>query len=197
MPNAMSELSALTALLASPEADERARALAQLVQAGRSASVPLRQALDELDLEGRRLAAQGLAEIADPAAEAAYRGLLDDSDPAVRGRGAQGLAAVGADDATTALVGTIDDLPDVLHYPQTVATQALVARGWPVALAVAELLTAADPVTRGRALLVLRQLSPADPRSGGLQEALGVYADADDRGRSAAARAVAAAVDPA
>jgi HEAT repeat protein len=100
-----------------------------------------------------------LAEIGDPAAEATFRELLGDADGTIRARGAQGLAAIGAPGAVDALVGTIDELPDLLHYPYTLSVRALIAMGWSaVAAPVSRVLTADNPVTRQRALLVLRSL---------------------------------------
>jgi HEAT repeat protein len=136
-------------------------------------------------------AAQALAEIADPSAEQAYAGLLEDPEPAVRARGAQGLAAIGSPRAIDALVRTMDDLPDLLHFPSTLAVQALIAQGRKAAVATAPLLQAPSPVTRERAILVLRSLAGELPASSELAAALAGYdAYGDEAERTAAAEQI-------
>ena len=155
----MTKIETLVDTLSATDPNERAKALAELVGAGHQATAALIAALSGTDPAVRVQAAQALAEIADPSAEQTYVSMLEDSEPAVRGRGAQGLAAIGSPRALAALVRTIDDLPDLLHFPSTLAVEALIAQGPKVAVAVASLLQAPSPVTRERALLVLRSLA--------------------------------------
>jgi len=171
----------------------RARALAALIGAGRASVPVLLRAMASGEAGVREKAAQGLAEIADPAAAQALRAALADPAPAVRGRAAQGLCAIGDPGALDALVRTLDDYPDVLHAPHTIATHLLIARGRSALPAVAPLLDSPDALTRQRAFLVLQTVVQAMPgvadwRS--LWQSLGRYAP---DGEDAAARAAAAA----
>ncbi len=183
-------LAAQIAALGSADADERAGALAALVTAGESATNALIVALAGTDEQVRGLSARALAEIGDPAAEPAFRELLDDPDAAVRARGAQGLHRIDAPGALDALAGTIDELPNLLHYPFTVAVRALVARGMPAAAVVLPLLGSTNPATRERAVLVLRLLADRDDAPGGLGPAAAGYdpAAAESERDAAAAR---------
>jgi HEAT repeat protein len=181
---------ALVAQLGSADQDEQAQAMAGLVGAGRRATGPLVDTLRSADAGVRAHAAQALAEIGDPAAEATFRELLGDAIGTVRARGAQGLAAIGAAGAVDALAATIDELPDLLHYPYTLSVRALIAMGWSVVAApVSRLLTADDPVTRARAVLVLRSLleDPAVPPD--VAEALDHFDPAADESTRAPAAA--------
>lgn len=184
--------------LAAADPAARTRALAGLIAAGRASTPLLLAALAGGDAEVRARAAQGLAEIGDPAAAPALAAALADAAPAVRGRAAQGLAALGDPRAVAALVQTLDDLPDLLHAPHSVATYALIARGAPVLPAVLPLLDAQVAATRQRAWLVWQtvvqsvvQAMPGVAPAGwpALWRAMGAYAP----GAEAAARA--AAVD--
>jgi len=172
---------------------QRAKALAALVAAGRTATPVLLRGLASADADVREKAAQGLAEIADPSTADALAAALADPAPRVRGRAAQGLAALGDARALDALVRTIDDFPDVLHAPHTVATYVLVARGPKALPAIAPLLDAPQPMTRQRAFLVLQTVVSAMPQAGDwrtLWQSLGAY---DPNAADASARAAAAA----
>jgi HEAT repeat protein len=141
----------------------------------------------------REKAAQGLAEIADPAAAQALAAALGDTDPLVRGRAAQGLAAIGDPCALDALVRTLDDYPDVLHAPHTIATQLLIGYGDQALAPIAPLLDAPLPMTRQRAFAVLQTVVSSMPGAGdwrSLWQSLGAY---DPNDTDAAARASAAA----
>jgi HEAT repeat protein len=187
----MTKIETLVDTLGAADPNERAKALAELVGAGREATSALIAALARTDPSVRVQAAQALAEVADPGAEQAYTELLGDPEPAVRARGAQGLAAIGSPRAIDALVRTIDDLPDLLHFPSTLAVQALIARGPKAAVAVAPLLQAPSPVTRERAVLVLRSLAGELPGPPELGTALARYnAYADEAERKAAAEEI-------
>jgi HEAT repeat protein len=138
--------------------EPNARALAVLVQQGAAATPALQEALPQAPPPVRAQIARALAEIADPGTADTLAALLADPDPLVRGRGAEGLARLNDPRALDALVRTIDDLPDVLHWPHTVAVYLLIERGEAALPAVAPLLTAPDPVTRTRAFQVLRSV---------------------------------------
>ena len=175
------------------DAEARTRALAALVVAGRASTPVLLRGLASSDADVREKAAQGLAEIGDPAAAQALADALADPEPKVRGRAAQGLAAIGDPRSLDALVATIDDFPDLLHAPHTVATYVLIARGRDVLPSVPPLLDAPLPLTRQRAFAVLQALVTAMPEAGDwrtLWQSLGAY---DPNGTDAVARADAAA----
>jgi len=175
------------------DAETRARALDTLVVAGRASTPVLLRALASREADVREKAAQGLAEIGDPAAAQALADALADPEPKVRGRAAQGLAAIGDPRSLAALVATIDDFPDPLHAPHTVSTYVLIARGRDVLPAVAPLLDARLPITRQRAFAVLQSLVTAMPEAGDwgpLWQSLGGY---DPNDPDAAARRAAAA----
>lgn len=157
---------------------DRASALAALVVAGRASTATLLRALSSTQPEAREMAAEGLAEVADPSAAEALASTLDDAEPRVRARAAQALASIGDPRALDALVRTIDDYPDELHPPHTVATYVLIARGRDALPAVVPLLGAPNPLTRQRAYVVLRTLASAMPEAGEwepLWESLGTY----------------------
>jgi len=173
------------------DAAQRAAALAQLVALGPQATPALLQALAQGDATLRRLAAQALAEAADPQAAGPLAQALADPDPQVRGRAAQGLAALRDPRATQALVQTLNDLPDLLHHPHTVATDALAAQGLAALPAVLPLLQSPDALTRERAWLAWRSIVQALPAVDwqALWPQQGSYApDAPAPARAAAAR---------
>jgi len=180
--------------LAATDPAARTRALAGLIAAGQAATPALLAALAGGDADVRARAAQGLAEVGDPAAAPALAAALADAAPAVRGRAAQGLAALGDARAVAALVQTLDDLPDLLHAPHSVATYVLIARGPAVLPAVLPLLDAPAAITRQRAWLVWQTVVQAMPEAAQagwpvLWRAMGAYAP------SAEAAARGAAVD--
>ena len=175
------------------DADTRTRALDALVVAGRASTPVLLRALASRDADVREKAAQGLAEIGDPAAAQALADAIADPEPKVRGRAAQGLASIGDPRSLAALVATIDDFPDPLHAPHTVSTYVLIARGRDVLPSVAPLLDARLPITRERAFAVLQTLVTAMPEAGDwrtLWQSLGAY---DPNDLDAAVRRAAAA----
>lgn len=164
--------------LGSADFNLRARALAGLVALGRAAPPVLRPLLDSSDARLRALAGQALAEIGDPDSAEAFAGALHDTDAQVRARAAQGLARIGDARALDALVLTLNDLPDVLHYPATLATDLLTSHGAAALPRVIPLLKASDPMTRTRAWLVVHSIVAAMPAAGdwsSLWQALGSY----------------------
>lgn len=173
------------------DANTRALALAALVRAGPAAAPVLLEALPQATPPVRALLAQGLAEIAAPGSAEPLAALLDDPDPLVRGRAAQGLAALGDARATAALVRTLDDLPDVLHWPYTVAVYLLIERGPAVLAAVAARLQAEDAVTRTRAVQVVRAVLQAQRGEAGWQALVDHLGRLDPDAADGAARDVA------
>lgn len=145
----------LAAQLSSPDPNERALALAGLVMKGADASPALTKLLESPDEDLRARAAQGLAEIADPASAETLARLLYDPNGVVRARGAQGLALLNDGRAIDALVRTINDFEDVLHAPHTLSTHHLIQIGRPALPAVVALLKSDDRLTRERAFAVV------------------------------------------
>jgi HEAT repeat protein len=153
-----SSIQDLVRQLSSSDFNTRALALARLVQQGKAATSALMEALSSPDDGLRALAAQGLAEIADPASADTLARALDDNNEEVRARAAQGLTLINDNRAIDALVRTINDLPDVLHHPYTLSTYGLIDLGSQALPAVAPLLKSADTATRERAFLVVSSI---------------------------------------
>ena len=177
--------------LGSADSNVRAAALAALVRSGSAATTALRETLGNADAGIRRLAAQALAEIADPGSAEAFAHALQDDDAAVRARAAQGLARLKDERAVDALVQTIDDLPDVLRHPYTSSLYALIDIGSAALPVIAPLLKAPDPVTRTRALVAVRTIASRMPGAGDAEKlwrSLGSYdPEAPDAQRDRAA----------
>jgi HEAT repeat protein len=148
----------LVAQLGTAAPNDQAKALAALVMMGAAATPALLAAFPTAPATMRAQIAQAFAEIADPSTVDTLAGLLGDADPLVRGRGAQGLARLNDPRALDALALTLDDLPDLLHWPYTVAVSLLIERGEAVLPTVEKLLDAPDAVTRTRAFQVLRDV---------------------------------------
>jgi HEAT repeat protein len=144
--------------LADDDRNRAAQALARLIGLGRSATGPIVAALRSAGPSVRSDLVQALAEIGDPEARDTFAGLLDDDDPTVRARAAQGLANVGDPRAAAALAADLDQLEDLLSFPFTLPVRALIALGPEGARAVLPRLDDPNPVTRERALLVVRQV---------------------------------------
>ena len=161
--------------LSSPDANERALALAELVAGGPAGAPALRDALMSPDADVRAQAAQGLAEIGDAGSAELFANALGDRDERVRARGAQGLARIGDARALDALVRTIDDLQDFLHQPYTLAVHALIELGPRALPALAPLLKAPDAMTRARAILAIRGIASKREEADALWRTLGSY----------------------
>lgn len=164
--------------LSSPDFNQRALALAELVQKGKAATPNLIEALKHPDTQVRVQAAQGLAEIADPASTDAFVQALNDSDAQVRARAAQGLTRLKDSRAIDALVRTINDFPDVLHSPYTLSIYSLIELGASALPSVIPLLKSPDPMTRERAFLVVRTIVsdlPEEKNWDQLWQSLGRY----------------------
>jgi HEAT repeat protein len=175
--------------LSDPDFNERAKALAALVRAGRPASPALAGALDSEDDAVRAQAARGLAEIADAATADRLAAATHDRDPVVRASAALGLARINDDRAVEALVRTLDDFPDFEHDPYTSSVYALIDLGRPALPAVAPLLSAEDPTTRVQAWAVVTGVLQDEADAWvPLWESLGRYdPSADEEQREAAA----------
>jgi len=153
-----SSVQGLIKQLSSPDFNERAIALAELIRHGKAATAALTEALKSPDEELRTRAAQGLSEIADPASADTLAQFLNDNNDVIRAYGAQGLVLMKDSRALDALVRTINDFEDILHDSHTLSTYGLVRLGRPALPAVAPLLKSDDPVTRERAFLVVRSI---------------------------------------
>jgi HEAT repeat protein len=144
--------------LSSPDFNTRALALAELVTKGKAATAALTELLKSSNEDLRARAAQGLAEIADPAGADTLAQLLNDDNDVIRARGAQGLALMNDGRALDALVRTINDYEDILHPIHTLSTYGLIQMGRPALPAVAPLLKSDDRLTRERAFMVVRSI---------------------------------------
>jgi HEAT repeat protein len=171
--------------LYSTDQDTSALAFAELVRSGKSATPTLLEALRHSTPRTRRLAAEGLAEVRDPASADALEQATHDSNGEVRSRAAVALHLLGDPRALAALVRTIDDYPDILHNPYTASMYELT--GDPAVLPlIAPLLKAPQPVTRQRAFLVVKALAAKLPEGRNwdqLSQSLGNY---DPQGEPAA-----------
>jgi len=150
-----------------PDQDISGNALAELIRLGKKATPLLIEALDHANPRTRRLAAEGLGEIADRASAAALLRATKDSNSEVRARAATALHRLNDPRAWAALVATLDDYPDILHSPYTASMYPLMRAGKDVLPMVVPLLRADDVTTRQRALLVLkaivsRHIAPRD-----------------------------------
>ncbi|KGM02824.1 hypothetical protein Q760_11065 [Cellulomonas cellasea DSM 20118] len=145
-------------------------AVGELVQLGSAAVPGLVGVVRDTASVARGLAAEALAEIADPACADDLAAAVGDLDEEVRANAAVGLSRIGDPRAAEALLRTIDDRQDLLHYPYTASVHALIALGAPALPAVATLLDAPDPVTRQRAFVVVRSVVEAMPGTGDWQE---------------------------
>jgi len=142
--------------LYSLDQDTSGLALGELVKLGRQATPVLLEALTHDNPRTRRLAAEGLGEIADPrAADALYQATKDPSDE-VRARAATALHALGDRRSLGALVATINDYPDILHNPYTASMYPLMRGGQEELPLIVPLLRSPDDLTRQRGFLVLR-----------------------------------------
>lgn len=166
----MNGVADLVARLGSHDVNDRMLATGELVRLGPAAVPGLVEVLHDPSAPGRALAAEALAEIADPSCADELAAAVDDPDEDVRANAAVGLGRVGDPRATVALARTIDDRQDVLHYPYTGSVHGLIALGARALHAVAPLLDASDPVTRERAYLVVRSVVEATPAAGDWQE---------------------------
>lgn len=188
----MKNIETLLADLQDADFNVRARALAEIVEAGRAVAPALVAALPDADATLKPQLAQALAEIAEPGSADALAGLLDNQDERVRAFGALGLARIGDPRAQAALIRTIDDFADLLSAPYTLSTYALIDQGPTALTAVLPLLDAASSTTRTHAFAVIHDIVTAALGTGNwpaLWRQLGSYApDSPEPQRRAAAR---------
>jgi HEAT repeat protein len=91
----------------------------------------LRGRLMEADVEVRRLAARGLAELADPADTQTFRRLARDPDWGIRNESARGLAAAGAADGRDTLLTLARDVEPVVARTARQSLERLAGRAEP------------------------------------------------------------------
>jgi HEAT repeat protein len=91
----------------------------------------LRGRLMEDDVEVRRLAARGLADLADPADAATFRRLARDPDWGIRNEAARGLAWCGAGDGREALLTLARDVEPVVARTARQSLDHLAGRSSP------------------------------------------------------------------
>lgn len=144
--------------LESTDRDTQALALGELIAQGKLAVPVLTHALGSENDYTRALAAEGLAQIADPASADSLVAALDDPSDRVRAYAATGLSNMGDPRAIDALVRTINDYPDRLHSYYSLSTYALMNQGAEALPVVAPLLKSPDLQTRRRAFLAVRSI---------------------------------------
>jgi HEAT repeat protein len=145
----------LKARLYSTDQDTSSLALAELIRLGRQATPVLLEALTHSTPRTRRLAAEGLSEIADPISADALFQATHDSNGEVRARAATALYRLRDERALPALVATLNDYPDILHNPYTASMYPLMQGGREVLPLVIPLLQSPDDLTRERAFLIV------------------------------------------
>lgn len=136
--------------------DTSGMAAAGLIRMGTAATPVFLEALTHAHARTRRIAAEGLGEVADPASANALFEATHDTDGTVRARAATALHRLGDSRALAALIATLNDYPDVLHSPYTASMYPLMRGGKAVLPLVIPLLQASDALTRERAFLVLQ-----------------------------------------
>lgn len=164
--------------LYSTDQDTSGLALAELIRLGKKATPVLLEALTHSNPRTRRLAAEGLGEIADPTSADALFQATHDSNPEVRARAATALHKLGDKRSLSALVATLDDYPDILHNPYTASMYPLMQGGKDVLPLVVPLLQAPNDLTRERAFLVVKAVVTKLPQGqdwNQLWQSLGSY----------------------
>lgn len=149
-------LAQLRARLLDPDPDVSSAALAQLIGMGKAATPLLIEALGHANARTRRIAAEGLGDVADRGSADALHRATQDSSGEVRARAATALHRLADPRALAALIATLDDYPDVLHSPYTASMYPLMRSGKAVLPLLLPLLRANEAVTRKRALLILK-----------------------------------------
>jgi len=182
----------LKARFLNPDQDISGLALAALIGLGQTATPVLVEALTHANPRTRRLAAEGLSELADPASAEALFHATQDSHGAVRARAATALHRLRDPRSLAALVDTLDDYPDELHNPYTASMYPLMREGKDVLPLVVPLLHSPHDLTRVRAFLVVKAVVSRlvqDQDWQHLWQSLGSYDPAGPQGeRDSAAR---------
>jgi hypothetical protein len=153
------EPSEVAYLLEAEDADTRARALGELISRGRRAVPALLQSLKSHASATRALAAEGLANIADPSTADALAHALNDKSDLVRAQAAKGLANMDDPRALDALIKTLNDAPDVLHSEYSLSAYTLAGYGPRALPVVAPLLKSSNETERAKAIFIIRQIT--------------------------------------
>jgi HEAT repeat protein len=149
-------LAQLKARLLDADQDVSGTALGALIGLGKAATPLLIEALSHANARTRRLAAEGLGDIAERASADALYQATHDSSGEVRARAATALHRLHDARALPALIATLNDYPDILHAPYTASMYPLMRAGKAVLPLLIPLLRAADALTGERALLVIK-----------------------------------------
>lgn len=177
--------------LRSPDPNVAGLALGELVAQGEAAIPALLRALTSDAVGARRMAIEGLGDIAAPRSEEAVRAALADPDGQVRSLAAVALARLGAPDALEALSETLDDWPDLLHSEMSRSAYELPRLGRRALSVAIPLLASAEWDDRAKGAWVARQVlgqPDADPGLGELRSILEGFdpdGPADERDRAA------------
>lgn len=188
----------------------RYRAAVALGRVGDTRAIrPLIAALRDSQKMVREYAAEALGTIGDPQAVVPLTAALRDDHPDVRGRAARALGAIGDSRAVPALIAALDTKDDSARMQITFALEKLSeaktvgawiaslgssSAGWQARLALEkigepaidplkEALNDSDPVVRGRAALVLAEISDTRP----IESIIESLSDSDINFRRAAA----------
>ena len=131
-------------------------ALGELVAKGSAAVPDLVTALGSDQVGLRRMAIEGLGDIADPQAAQAATDALSDDDGQVRSLAAVALARMGAPGALDALARTLDDWPDLAHSELSRSTYELPRLGLAALTVAIPLLDSDDWADRAKGAWVAR-----------------------------------------
>lgn len=157
IPQAVAErIAQINARFLDPDQDTSALALGELIRLGRAATPVLLHALAHANPRTRRLAAEGLSELADPASADALYQATRDGNGEVRARAATALHRLGDQRSVAALIATLNDYPDILHSPYTASMYPLMRSGKEVLPLAVPLLRSDDAITRERAFLIVK-----------------------------------------
>ena len=174
--------------------DQRDSALAavELMRKGNLATPIFLEALKHPDAGMRRMAAESLGTIADPASADALFEATTDENGEVRARAAGALYRLDDPRALPALVATLNDFPDLLHSPYTDAMYALMEGDEEVLQHIIPLLSSPDRDTRIRAFIIVEAIVTHLPQAEDwdtLWRSLGSYdPDGPEAERNRAAR---------
>ncbi len=149
--------------LLSTDENDSSRALGELISLGKQATPVLLEALRNSNTRTRRLAAEGLGDVRDPASADALFEATRDTVGEVRARAATSLNKLGDPRALHALVDTLNDYEDELHTPYTASMYPLMRGGKEVLPLMMPLLMSGDALTRERAFLIVKAVASKLP----------------------------------
>ena len=141
-------------------------ALGELQAQGEAAVPALLRALTSDNVGARRMAIEGLGDIASASSEDGVRAALADQDGQVRSLAAVALARLGAPDALQALADTLDDWPDLAHAEMSRSAYELPRLGRRALTVAIPLLASPVWTDRAKGAWVIRQVlgqANADP----------------------------------